>query len=614
MRFLVVSIGVLALGCQQPDLSTTQQESVILSPLSHDFGSLEVGATSAPFALSVNPAAGANDDFVTAISASCPDFRIDAPGLPAEVYRTCDTTTCAVPCYAALVCTTIEYVNYTFNAAFSPTVAGSVSCVVTVELNGATTHTLTLSGTGTLPPVAIDVAPATIDFGEVRRDTDSSSIALVVHDGGGAPLAISAVTISPGFAIVAGQTAAHQIPPGGNEGYKLVCHPTTVGALTGELSISSNDPNRGTVTVPLTCKGIDSAMALTPSPAMIPSTRVGEPAAITIDIGNTGAAAMNLEGVALSGPGLTLGGAIGASVIPPGGTVPVTVQFDAATAGDASGALVATYDGGQTNTAQISARALATSMALSPDGDIDFGPVCAGQTKAQTFTILGNAEGTFLVTGISQPAAPFTLTAPSLPLSVAGAGASQLSFTVAAAPSAAGHATAMLTVTTDIPGGAPHTINLAVDALTAGVTPTPASLDFGSNPIETTTIGQAVHVSNCGTGPVAWSNPRIEGPGASEFAIVAQPEQPTIPAMGFASWLIVLQAHAVGPTQAMFTVDYEGGSASVLLDGEGLGAAPPVDTTTPSESSYYSCQTGRAAGGWPLAVALAFAWRRRRSR
>jgi len=611
VRFLVPFIGVFALGCQQPELSTTTQEIVALSPQSHDFGSLEVGSTSAPFSLSVNPAAGANDDFVTAITASCPDFQIDAPGLPAEVYRTCDMGGCLTCIAPPLLCTTLDYVNYLFSASFKPTVAGAVSCVVTVELNSATTKTLTLTGTGTLPPIAIDVAPASIDFGQVRRNTDSGALALDVRDAGGAALTVSSVAISPGFVIVAGQTTGYQVQPGATESYQLVCHPTATGGMMGAFTITSDDPSRGTVTIPLTCTGIDSAMAITPSPAMFPTTRVGEPQMISIDIGNTGAASMMLESVAVSGAGLS-GGMMGGTAITAGGSVPVTVAFDAATAGDVSGALVATYDGGQTYTAQISARALATSMALTPDGDVDFGPVCAGQTKAQTFTILGNAAGAFVITDVSTPAVPFTVTTPSLPASVAGAGANQVMFSVTAAPVAAGHATSMLTVTTDIPGGAPHTINLAVDALTAGVTPTPSALDFGSNPIESTTIGQAVHVSNCSGAPVAWSNPRIEGVDAAEFAIVAQPDQPTIPATGFASWLIVLQAHTLGPKTAAFSVDYAGGTATIPLAGEGLGTAPPVDPMpTAGESSYYSCQTGRAAGGWPIALALALVWRRR---
>ena len=51
--------------------------------------------------------------------------------------------------------------------------------------------------------------------------------------------------------------------------------------------------------------------------------------------------------------------------------------------------------------AQLAAQALGTSMSVTPDGDIDFGPVCSGQTKDQAFTIIGNDEGSFKVNAIS---------------------------------------------------------------------------------------------------------------------------------------------------------------------------------------------------------------------
>ncbi len=607
-------VGVLAVGCQAGDgLSTTTQDSVVLSPGSHDFGSLQVG-TSATFALSINPAANANDDVVTAITASCPDFSVDAPGLPAEVYRTCDTITCAVPCSAAFLgCTTVAYVNYTFNATYQPVVAGVTSCVVDITLNGATHRTLTLSGTGTVPPVAIDVQPIAIDFGEVRRNTDSSPVSVVVRSAGGATLNVSSVTVTSGFQIASGTTTGIAIAPGNTEVYGVVCHPTTTVPQSGMLSIASDDPNRSTLTVALDCKGIDSTLSVSPSPTMLPTTRVGEPVSTTITIGNTGMAGLMLDNLALSGAGLTLTAPATPLAIVPGGSVQVTVGFAALTGGDTAGSLVATFDGGQTQATQISARAVDTSMALTPDGLVDFGPVCAGQSKARAFTILGNSAGSFVVETVSDPSPPFTLAAVALPASIAGSGGNSLVFSVTAAPTAAGHATSELTIATDIPNAMPRTIALSVDALPAGVTPTPDALDFGSNPIESTTIGQSVHVSNCSSATIGWSNARIEGMDATEFAIVSTPAAATIPSSGFASWLVVLQAHTVGPKQAIFAVDHDGGTTMVALAGEGLGAPPdPGTTPTAGEKSYYSCSSSDARTGAPLAIGLLLLLRRRR--
>jgi len=134
-------------------------------------------------------------------------------------------------------------------------------------------------------------------------------------------------------------------------------------------------------------------------------------------------------------------------------------------------------------------------------------------------------------------------------------------------------------------------------------------LDLGSQPVNTTTIGQTATLTNCTTSPVTFTNPRIEGPDAAQFAIVAQPPSLTVDATASASWLIVLTPTTRGLMSASFVVDYDGGTATVPLDGEGL--APPG----PGRGSYYECSAGGTPfAAWPmvLAIAVVTIFRRRR--
>src|SRR5689334_20604484 len=143
VRVLAVLVVVLA-ACQQPQpaLSSTDQATTTMPVTSHDFGSLQVGQTSAPFTFTINPAAGNNYDTVTSITESCPDFSVNAPGLPATVYRDCEVCTCPAnsPQICPAICCTLDSQSYSFTATFSPTVGTTVSCTVTISLNnGATT-------------------------------------------------------------------------------------------------------------------------------------------------------------------------------------------------------------------------------------------------------------------------------------------------------------------------------------------------------------------------------------------------------------------------------------------------------------------------------------------
>lgn len=130
-------------------------------------------------------------------------------------------------------------------------------------------------------------------------------------------------------------------------------------------------------------------------------------------------------------------------------------------------------------------------------------------------------------------------------------------------------------------------------------------------------LGLQVHLSNCSTTPAAFSNPRIEGESATEFAIVQQPAGTTVDANGKASWLIVLTASTPGLKRAEFVVDHDGGTARVPLDGEGLGADVGGTGDGPTEElSYYSCAATRgSSGAWALlVVVMGIVLRRRRRR
>lgn len=598
-------------GCQatEPELSVTEQHAVVLVPATADFGSVQVGQTSGAISLRISPAANAQYDVINSVTASCPDFVIDTPGVPgAAVIREIECESCPL-CTAAPRCYTVYQEDYYWSAAFRPTVGQAVSCPVTFNFTSGP-RTVTLTGTGTLPPIDIDVQPTALAFGDVRVNTPSSARTLTVRNLGGQTLTVNSISV-PGIYALSGATS-YTVPPTGAVSHSLTCTPPAVGAQNGTLVISSNDPATPTINVSLSCAGIDSNLDISPSPLSIPTTRVGEPLERTITLRNTGGASMVLSSVSLSGANLELVGVPAQNLtLGPNDPTTVTVRFNAAQSGDASGTLSATYDGGQTRTAQISARALTTSIAVTPDGSVDLGPVCIGQSKQQEFSVIANAEAAFDVDAISTPAEPFTLSAPALPATVQGAGANNVAFTVTAAPTTIGRVSSTFDLTTDIPNGTPKTIEVSVEGLPAGVSGTPALLDFGSAEPDTTSIGQPVNVSNCNTTPVTTMNPRIEGANASEFAIVANPPSATIEAAGTASWLVISTIDTPGLKDAQFVVDYDGGTVTIPLAAEGLGEGV-LDDGLDVRPSYYACSTGGPAGAAPITLAFLGLWLRRR--
>lgn len=585
-------------------------------PAGFDFGTQPLRSTSAMHAFTVSPAGGPQSDMITAVTASCPDFVIIAPNLPAPVTRTCKPVRCTDPTCPApdavpdgttsITCQTSELETYQFEAAFQPTVAGTVSCVVAIAVNDASTRTITLTGTGLPPPVAADVQPDSVAFGEVRSGSDSTLATVAIRSAGSQDLAVSSVSTSSGFTIASGPVAPYALPSNTTRLYKIACHPSSVGAMTGQFVVMSNDAAQGRIAIALSCNGIDSNLAVEPSPATLDTTRVGEPVDLTVELHNTGASPMMLNDVRVVGAQFSLASSLKLPM-PLGGpsdVARVDVQFAAATPGDASGTLIATYDGGKTRSTRLSARALATSLAVTPDGDIDFGPVCIGQRKRKDFVVLANAPGWFDVDAISDPGPPFSVSVQGLPAGVVGNGGSTLQFEISAQPTAAGEATGDAVIHTDIPHGADHALHVSVLGLPMGVTATPDILDLGTQPVGVTASVQTAQLSNCGPAPIGFSGARIEGRDASQFSIVMAPPSSTIAPDDLVSWLIVMRPSTVGPKEATFAVDHDGGTATIALVGEGMAE---------SRGSYYACAAGRPAALWPIALALlVLRWRAHR--
>ncbi len=624
MRFpWFVAFAVLA-ACQvnDPSVSTTTQDlasGVIFSPPSpQDIGSVEVGSTSAPFGILINPTGSFDVTYKIASITGCSDFSIDAPGLPAEISKTCISTCLGcVPAFAPPACTEWDIIGYNFSTTFRPAAPNASSCAIQVDIIGLGIKTYTIGGTGTLPPLNIDVTPISAAFGDVRRNTASSPTTIDVRNAGGQAISVTGTTLSAGYAITSGPTGAFTVAVGATQQIAITCNPTVTGSLPGTFRVSSNDPATPTSTVALSCNGIDSNLDVTPSPAAVPTTRVGEPAQRTVQLSNTGTAPMTIQSATLVGTGLTATGLPAAnSTLAAGGSVNSTITFAAGAAGDVAGMLTVTYDGGQVRSIPISAKALATSMSLSPDGEIDLGPVCVGQSTARDVAVSANAEGGFKLVSVSSLAAPFSVVAPPLPAILLGSGANTKTLAVSIAPTTVGPATSSLTVTTDIPGGMPRTLELKATGLTAGVSATPVELDLGPTAVNSTTIGQEIELTNCSTTPVMLSSPRLEGTDADDFAIVQQPSL-MVTANGSAKWLIVAQPHSVGSKSAMFSVDHDGGTATVLLNADGTGEPTGTDPGTTDVSSYYTCSSGSSSGSWPIALALGVLFllpRRRRQR
>src|SRR4051794_13726920 len=352
-KSLVIGIGVGLAGCQSEVAESTVEQHG-LNTASHDFGTVQVGATSGTFAFVENPPGLNQQGFqVTGLSEACPDFGISSSDMiPFNVFTGCaqTCTTQSDPDCPANHCSQIDPHAFEFVTLFQPTVAGPSSCVMHLQINSSSDVTVTVTGNGMLAPQIVGVQPTSLPFGDIRRNGTTSGPSVInVRSAGSSTLTISSVTVSAGFAITSGPSSV-SLPAGAQQGYNVVCNSATVGMVTGNFTVVSNDPATGTFNVPLSCNVIDSNLDVSPSPAAVATTRVGEARTLAVSLKNSGAAVMTFESVTATGTGITLmAGPSAGATLAAGATTTATVKFDAATKGDATGALVARFDG-QTRT------------------------------------------------------------------------------------------------------------------------------------------------------------------------------------------------------------------------------------------------------------------------
>lgn len=612
---IVACVGSLELG------SDEQAATVPLQ--SHNFGDVQVGLTSASHTFTISPASGLQNSIVSSVTESCADFAVMATGLPAPVSNVCTTG-------AGSGCTSYEATTYSFTAVFTPAVAQQSSCVVTVTIDEVAT-TVTLTGRGTEPVTRLEVSPSEdLDFGQVRVGETSSAASVLLTNFGSGPqpltvssVAFDAMSLARGFAIASGTTGSHVVAPaGGRDPFTVTCRPTAVGPITGTLTITSDDSTSPVIAVGVRCTGIDSDLAFLPSsPASLNgtqvqrATRVGEPSDVVITLKNVGTAPMTLDDLALSGTDLDfIERPAPGTVLAANQETEVTVRFAATTPiGQGTlGALTVTHDGSQSRSINILGAALATSMSLSPDGLVDLGPVCLANTTSQPFFAIKNAPGSFLITSIDEPAAPFVLSGnlpTEGPLEVDN---NAVSFTASVSPAEPGPLQTTFAVGTDIPGAAPRVIALTAIGLPAGVSPTPATVDLGSISVGASSTGQMVTLTNCNAIDLTLIETRLAGDNADDFALVGQPTVTTVPAGTSVSFVVVAQPNSAGRLNATLEIVYDSGTAEVALVGTGTGFIGGDDRDA-EPSTYYSCSTGGTGSrAWPIVTALALLGLRRR--
>jgi MYXO-CTERM domain-containing protein len=644
---VIVTTMTIAACITYVHLSATEQHQVVV-PASVSFGNQQINTTGTR-SLTISPATGLNSDMLTAIAESCPAFA-HAGTVPQTISSVCADGSGSGSddgSGSGAECETFTTTSYTFNTTFTPTVVGLQSCTLQLTISGQV-FAVTLSGTGVAPPIDVELetgatvattsrcTSCVLDFGQTNVNTPATAQVLKVLNVGTGTGQLTAVTASPPFTVT-GNTLPRSLGPNGtpSESFNVTCTPTQVGAVTSNLTVSTNDPKDPTLTVTLKCSGVMSDLVPDPNSLDL-VTRVNDPSdPKTLTLRNQGTAALTITDVTFSSPEFSIVGPtpVGQSIAANGGSRTVAVSYlPTAPAASPVGKMFVEFDNVSTREVILNGPAFDTTMSLAPTappGTADVGVTCVGSTKRQRFTMLADSSGDFLLQKIEvlvgaqvytvEPVTPATLPSVGAPHTLRGDGANVVEFDIAFSPEAPGIVPGAFSMTTDIPLASPFGVGLMGTGLPTGQNVTPTGpIDFGTIPTGGTSAEpQPISITNCTASPVTIS--RAEITGDPDFQIATTPEL-VIPANSTAVFGIVLSPEFGGAKRGQLELEYDGGSSAVTLIGNADGPlrpAPP-DPTEPADprDSYYRCSAGDASDSLLLGLAIAgmFGFRRRRHR
>ncbi|MFQ5708977.1 MAG: malectin domain-containing carbohydrate-binding protein [bacterium] len=226
--------GVSVVGSAPPVVAP----DITVSPLSLDFGDVDTSATSD---LTVTITNDGNADLqVSGLTTTNSVFSVVSPATPVTI----------VPAASEIV-----------TVRFSPTAAGvqTGDLEITSDDPDEGLVTVSLTGNGVVPPPDapnISVNPTSLDFGQVTVDSTSDAIVTITNDGTQILTVSDLSTTNTVFSVVSPATPFDVAANGGTQDVTLRFAPTATGVQSGDLNITSNDPDQGVLAVPLTGEGV----------------------------------------------------------------------------------------------------------------------------------------------------------------------------------------------------------------------------------------------------------------------------------------------------------------------------------------------------------------------
>jgi hypothetical protein len=451
---------------------TGVQPGLSVSPTSFSFGSLVDGQTKAQNFTITN--SGTSVLIISQIGVSGAGYSVTGLTTPTTVAAGQSTS---------------------FSAQFAPATAGSLNGTVSITSNVANSPaTVALSGTGVAASVTVSASPASLSFGNVNAG-GSSAKSVTLTNNGNVNMTVSQITVNGKDVHVSGISTPATIAAGKTAVLNVSFTPASAESVTGNITVTSTQG--ANAVIPVSGSGVQAALSVTPTTAAFGNVSVGTTASQTVQLSNTGTAALTVSQLSVAGSGYSTSNVTLPITLNPGQASTFNIQYLPTAAGSATGSVsVVSTAPNSPATIALSGSGVAATQTISLSAtSISFGSVTTGtsSTHGVTVTNTGNASVKITQIGLSGSAG-FSLTGAAVPVTLSPS--QNLAFNVVFNPSAAGNAAGSIALTSNATGS-PSTISLSG----TGVQPATHSVTLDWTASTSTVSGYNVYRSTVsGTG------------------------------------------------------------------------------------------------------------------
>jgi len=420
----------------------------VLSPINISFGGQVVGATS-------------NLQTVTLSNPGNAPLAISAITITGDFSQ---TNSCGNSLAASASCT--------INVTFRPNLAGTRQGTLALTDNASgNPQSVSLTGTGLAPQAAL--SPASVSFGGQAVGTTTPSQAVTLSNAGGAPLTISAISITGDFSQM--NSCGTTLAAGGNCTITVTFRPNAAGSRQGILTVTDN-ASGSSQTVSLAGTGLVPIASLSPTSLSFGSQVIGTASASqTLTLTNTGGAPLAISGILISGD-FSQSGSCG-STLAAGASCAINITFVPSAAGARAGTLTVSCNA---SGGQVAASFSGTGVQNAPRFDstsLVFSNQNVGtKSGGKNVRLTANGPGPLAISSISVTG-PF-LQSNNCPASLNGG--SSCDIAVNFQPVVGGPASGAVFIT-DNGLGSPQSISLSGNGLdfTLSVSPSAVAVDAG---------------------------------------------------------------------------------------------------------------------------------------